>query len=66
MRSATALPWCRRRDSPCYVPEGDSPLSGKRRRRRRRRKVYTGANAVKEEQEDVVAARYLRNYSENK
>jgi len=25
--SATALPWCRRLVPPCYVPEGDSPLS---------------------------------------
>ena len=25
--SATALPRCRRRVPPCYVPEGDSPLS---------------------------------------
>jgi hypothetical protein len=25
--SATALPRCRRRDPPYYVPEGDSPLS---------------------------------------
>ena len=23
----TALPWCRRRDPLCYVPEGDLPLS---------------------------------------
>ena len=52
--SATALPRCRRRDPPYYVPEGDSPLSlhatvsgrvvlsfVRRRRRRRRRKVYS-------------------------
>ena len=25
--SVTALPRCRRRVPPCYVPEGDSPLS---------------------------------------
>jgi len=25
--SATALPRCRRRVLPCYVPEGDSPVS---------------------------------------
>jgi hypothetical protein len=42
--SATALPRCRRRGPPYYVPEGDSPLSLQataRRRRRRRRKVYS-------------------------
>ena len=27
-RADNALPSCRRRVPPCYVPEGDSPLSG--------------------------------------
>ena len=33
--SATALPRCRRRDPPYYVPQEDSPLSLHARRRRR-------------------------------